>query len=124
MAWPRSKCLPSRLMCATNSSVTCDSATSVTSSRCLAISESSRSKGPEKFSSSTTNGSVRPPRAVGTAAPAGAAGAAAFIGLAGPVDPVGAVGPLGTGSSAAGPSTPTPVAVSVPDELIRPRYAL
>src|SRR5690606_19526627 len=42
-------------MCAMNSSVTFDSATSVMSSLCLAISVSSRSKGPSKLSRRTRN---------------------------------------------------------------------
>ena len=45
----RSQTSPPALMCAMNSSVTWDSATSVTSSLCLLIRLSSRSKGPSKF---------------------------------------------------------------------------
>src|SRR4051795_5057096 len=50
-----------------NSSVTCDSATSVTSSLCLLIRLSSRSKGPSKFARRTAK-----PALTGASAPLGA----------------------------------------------------
>src|SRR5690606_30262284 len=57
-----------------NSSVTCARATSVMSRRCLAISESSRSNGPSKFSSVTANSpSGRDPAAVASASDAATA---------------------------------------------------
>src|SRR4051794_7358338 len=53
LAWSRSSSLPSAWRCAMNSSVTFDSAISVTSSLCLPMSCSSRSKGPSKLVSLT-----------------------------------------------------------------------
>src|SRR5690606_32728186 len=51
----RSQASPAALMCAMNSSVTLDNATSVMSSLCLEMSCSSRSNGPSKLSSRTLN---------------------------------------------------------------------
>ena len=62
MVCSRSHASPAALMCAMNSSVTCDSATSVTSSLCLLIRLSSRSKGPSKLSRRTANAPARPGR--------------------------------------------------------------
>src|SRR5690606_18572104 len=118
----RSQSGPSARMYAMNSSVTRDSATSVTSSLCLAISCSSRSNGPSKLASRTVNrpSSASSPASSPASAPAppaspsGAdtAGTRPSGPFSGPGPPYGAPGSAGLSGTAR--AAPTACCVSGP----------